>query len=131
MKDKAFGIFIYDLCVLGRDDLIINETFLGLLHGFILSDLDNRFEISSLMFDVTEESDHLVFQLPMERIVKACETVHKVSTHKCGYAELFDGIDFKDSQNIGQLAVSFSNYLDILEEEMYKEENGSYKLLKN
>ena len=131
MKDKAFAIFIYDLCVLGRGDIVINEALLGILHQYILEDMDNRFEVSTLMFDVEEEDNNYVFRLSLERITKACELVRNVSAQKSGYSVMFDGLDSKETQSLGDFAVVFSSYLDELEDRMYEEQNNPYKLMKS
>ena len=131
MKDKAFAIFIYDLCVLRRGDIVINEALLGILHQYILEDMDNRFEVSTLMFDVEEEDNNYVFKLSLERITKACELVRNVSAQKSGYSVMFDGLDSKETQSLGDFAVGFSSYLDELEDRMYEEQNNPYKLMKS
>lgn len=131
MKEKALAIFIYDLCVLGREDLIINSDFLELLYQYISTYLESEFFCVTKFFDVIEENDNYVLNLPFDRINRACEIVRCVSLNKKDFSVMFDSISFEDAQEIGKFAVGFSSYLDKIEQIMYEIESNPYKLIKN
>lgn len=130
MKDDGLAIFLYDLVILGRKSLMLDEAFMNYLYDYTYLTLDeNRLGIKCIAHCSFNKDDYKLY-IYADDIISASEKFTKLIKNEPHSFDIFGNFSVEQCDAIGSLAVGFNNYLSHEEKMIYNETSLLYRYLK-
>ena len=131
MKDDAFAIFLYDLIILGRRTIEIDDIFIDNLYDF-LKERINEYKNAILAIAISNlKHSNFTLYFYADDISSSIDKVETLLAHKKDCNKVFSSLDNDTLNEIGNLAIGFNTYLSMKEELTINYSSFSYKYLKN
>ena len=143
MKEKNFALFIFDLHILGYQNIeggfVIDEEFINKLIQFNQITYEENLDKIKLLFEVEEQiledeeiGYHVNFQITKENMIKISEILYSIKGN-LSLSEFMNTFDSKELQDIADYTSDFYNFLIYQEEQElgYESSIGLYKYLKH
>ena len=126
MRDKYLRIFFYDLSMIfGKFEL--NDNFINIFNNFVRTNLnDTTIDcFNKIIFVKKLKNGKYDARYSLESFIKANDDI--IDDKIKG---IFDGVDLKISNMIGELAVAFKEYLESVLNAFNNDDDGFYRKLK-
>lgn len=126
MRDKYLRIFFLDLSMFfGKFEL--NDNFINIFNNFVITNLNETTIdcFNKIIFVKKLKNGKYDARYSLESFIKANNDIIDDKTKG-----IFDGVDLKISNMIGELAVAFKEYLESVLNAFNNDDDGFYRKLK-